>query len=263
MNKSSTSFIGILIALLIVGGAAFAAGRFFATPVIETVIETSDTGRTAPVVSSTDALELNKALTENEALKAELRKLREELAAAQQPVQSVAEKPKRPTRSFTSAKDWMEDMKKKDPERYNAIMERRKQLATAVSDAKAKRADFLESIDTSLLPASAQSDHRDYMQALERQDELMERFRKSMEAGERPSQELREQMAGIQGTLSTLRDRERDALIGAVARSVGLGEQDAAEFSSLIREVYDATDRHLNIGRGGFMPAMGHGPSMR
>ncbi len=246
MNRQSKTFISILfIALTLAIG--YAAGYLLSEPIVE-VVSTAPESQTILVRDGSDSLALAKAQSEIAALKAELAALRKSLEA--QPAEAEAlpdvvareEAPK-------SWRERMEEMKQKDPERFQAMEERRKHFQQVMKERQVERANFLDSIDLELLSEEGREVHLAYSNALARQAELSELMQASMEAGERPSKELMDALSEVRQTLRETVSSERVALMDAVATSMGLEGADAIDFRKLVDEVYSAT-------------SMRHGPPM-
>lgn len=217
----------------------------------------------APVVHQADnaetALALSRAKSEVAALKAEKARLEsalqaKEVAAAEVTTAAALQAPQEPPRP-RSRREIIEEMKEKEPERYQAMMTARAEFMQARREAQAEQQDFLSSIDLSLLSEQEQLVHAQFMEAIQRQAALMERQAKRFDSGEEASEEDRQEMWETMRTVNQLREVERQALLGAVATSMGLSESDSADFTQLITEIYDSTS-------GGRMrPPRGEGPN--
>ena len=249
MNKPIL-IVAVVLAVLLAGGG-YATGRFLAPraytaeTVTKTVYEASD--------ASADLAPLQ---AENAALKTQLDNLRAELAklqaAAEAPAPEPAaeEQPRRMTRQ-----ERMEQLKRENPERY-AEMERRRQEFQANMEAfQTRREDFFANLDLELLTPEQQEMHFQYTDALAQQQAAIDRMRALDESGETPTEEdraaIRESFRLVRG----LQGAERDALLSAVATSMGLqaGEETEA-FVGVIKEVYDFT---------GMMPPAPMAPAVR
>ena len=250
MNKPILIVVAVLLAALLAGGGYFtgralAPRAYTAETVTKTVYEASD--------ASADLAPLQ---AENAALKTQLDNLRAELAklqaAAEAPAPEPAaeEQPRRMTRQ-----ERMEQLKRENPERY-AEMERRRQEFQANMEAfQTRREDFFANLDLELLTPEQQEMHFQYTDALAQQQAAIDRMRALAESGEEPTDEdraaIRESFRLVRG----LQGAERDALLSAVATSMGLqaGEETEA-FVGVIKEVYDFT---------GMMPPAPMAPAVR
>ena len=228
----------LLLAAATLLGAGFMVGRFFAEPIVE-VLPVSGSTATVTVKDGSDAAALAKALSEVAALKAEnaaLRRAQEEVVEHVQPSAEQPEKPKPRT-----WREHMEELKKTDPERYKEIMERHEQARQAIREARAVRAEFLDSVDTALLTPEGRETHAQFMDVLAQQAALEEQMNAAFESGETPSEELREAFRDTWQTLREVREKERGVLLGAIATSMGLSGTDAQDFAQLVDDVYNFT----------------------
>ncbi len=237
MQQLNKSLLGLVIGVALVG-AGYTAGRFFTEPIVEVLPGAASTS-TVTVRDGSDALALAKALSEVEALKAENAKLRQ---AAEKPAEVVAQAPdgeQPPPRM--NWEERMKALKEADPERYAEIQARRQQFHQMMVEVRTKRANFLDSIDTSLLTPEGLENHTRFTEALARQAELDDQIHAAMDAGERPSDELRLAMRDTWQVLNETRSSERVALLDAIGSSMGLVGQDVEDFRKLVDEVYEAT----------------------
>ena len=235
------------VALVAAGYGAgwfFAPGKVVAAPTVETV-------RTIRVEGDGEqALALSKALSEAEALRAERDALRAQLAEAQAQPEAAETAEEAPRR--LSARERMEELKRTDPKRYEEMQARRQEFRTRMAEALATRDDFLGSIDLSLLTEEQRETHRRFTEALAAQQEAMARMDAAMESGVEPTEEERQQMREAFRNVRDLQNAERDALLGAVATSMGLqAGEEADSFVEVVKSVYDST---------GMMPAVRMGP---
>lgn len=230
MEKPSLIVVAVLLAALLAGGGYF-TGRALAprTYTIETRNKTIYQDNGAPA-------DLAPLQAENAALKTQLDNLRAELAKLQAAAEAPAPEPaaEEPPRRMTR-QERMEQLKRENPERY-AEMERRRQKF------QTRRDDFFANIDLELLTPTQQEMHFQYTEALAKQQAAIDRMRALAESGEEATEEdraaIRESFRLVRG----LQGAERDALLSAVATSMGLqaGEETEA-FVGVIKEVYDFT----------------------
>lgn len=232
MKKSYLIGFAVVLAVLLAGGG-YAIGRFL-TPrtytaeiVTKTVYEASD----APA-------DLGPLQAENAALKTQLDNLKDELAKLQAaaeapaPESAAEEPPRRMTRQ-----ERMEQLKRENPERY-AEMERRRQEEAF----QTRREDFFANLDLELLTPEQQEMHFQYTEALAQQQAAIDRMRELAESGEEPTDEDRAAIRDSFRLVRGLQGAERDALLSAVATSMGLQAGEETEtFVGVIKEVYDFT----------------------
>lgn len=240
MNVMPKWFLFVVVAAALLG-AGYAAGRYFAEPVVE-VLPVAGKTDTVTVRDGSDAAALAKALSEVAALKTENAALRRDLEVAPEASEPApqAEAPQQP-RQRQSWRERMEEMKKNDPERYKQEMERREQFRQAMAQARNERASFLESVDPALLSAEGRATHARFIEAFNKSAEIEERMRAAFDAGERPSEELAAEAREVMQTLHETRSSERVALLDAIATSMGLSGAAAEDFRKLVDDVYDAT----------------------
>ena len=232
MNKSLLIGFAVVVAALLAGGG-YATGRLLAPRtytaeiVTKTVYEASD----APA-------DLGPLQAENAALKTQLDNLKDELAKLQAaaeapaPESAAEEPPRRMTRQ-----ERMEQLKRENPERY-AEMERRRQEEAF----QTRREDFFANLDLELLTPTQQEMHFQYTEALAQQQAAIDRMRELAESGEEPTDEDRAAIRDSFRLVRGLQGAERDALLSAVATSMGLQAGEETEtFVGVIKEVYDFT----------------------
>lgn len=230
MEKPSLIVVAVLLAALLAGGGYF-TGRALAprTYTIETRNKTIYQDNGAPA-------DLAPLQAENAALKTQLDNLRAELAKLQAAAEAPAPEPaaEEPPRRMTR-QERMEQLKRENPERY-AEMERRRQ------EFQTRRDDFFANIDLELLTPTQQEMHFQYTEALAKQQAAIDRMRALAESGEEATEEdraaIRESFRLVRG----LQGAERDALLSAVATSMGLqAGEETDTFINVIKEVYDFT----------------------
>lgn len=239
MNVTSKSILFVVAAAVLLG-AGYAAGHYFAEPVVE-VLPVAGKTATVTVRDGSDAAALAKALSEVAALKAENATLRRNLETAPDTPEPT---PKAETPQPQRRQNWrerMEEMKKNDPERYKEEMARREQFRQAMVQARNERTNFLDSVDPSLLTAEGRATHARFIEAFNKSAEIEEKMRAAFEAGEQPSEALAAEAREVMQTLNETRSSERVALLDAIATSMGLSGTDAEDFRKLVDDVYDAT----------------------
>lgn len=244
MTKRSSLFLHLLVTLFL-AGSGYAVGRFTATPKVEVISEKGET-RTISVKDATDAVALSKALSEIDALKAENERLK---SSIEEPhplaeTQPNIEEPM-PTHRPQTWREHMDELKEKDPDRYEMEVQRRQNFINTMDQLRAERIGFLDSIDTSLLSSEAQETHSRFTSAIARQGELQREIIALMDAGEEPPEELRIQMHDTFREINQTRDAERAALLDAIATSMGLEGDAVGDFSALVNEVFNATNGQI------------------
>ena len=236
MKKPSLIVVAVVVAALLAGGG-YATGRLLAprSYTAETVTKTVYQGDGA----SADLAPLQ---AENAALKTQLDNLKDELAKLQAaaeapaPESAAEEPPRRMTRQ-----ERMEQLKRENPERY-AEMERRRQDQANMEAFQTRREDFFANLDLELLTPEQQEMHFQYTEALAQQQAAIDRMRELAESGEEPTDEDRAAIRDSFRLVRGLQGAERDALLSAVATSMGLqAGEETDTFINVIKEVYDFT----------------------
>ena len=237
MNKSLLIGFAVVVAALLAGGG-YATGRLLAprTYTAETVTKTVYQGDGAPA-------DLAPLQAENAALKTQLDNLRAELAKLQAAAEAPAPEPaaEEPPRRMTR-QERMEQLKRENPERYAEMERRRQEFQARMEEFQTRRDDFFANIDLELLTPTQQEMHFQYTEALAKQQAAIDRMRALAESGEEATEEdraaIRESFRLVRG----LQGAERDALLSAVATSMGLqAGEETDTFINVIKEVYDFT----------------------
>jgi len=144
-------------------------------------------------------------------------------------------------------KQWMEELKKKDPARFTQMTNRFAQMMTERKNRQAARAEYLSSVNTSHMSAQARRTHDEYQELLARREALEEKMHNpdlSNDARRGLMEELRE----VSHKMRTVGNSERQVLLGEIAYEIGLEGDAASELVETIQDVVEATDS--NAGRG-------------
>lgn len=244
--------LAALLAAALLAGGGYALGRFFAprTYTAATVTETVYAGTGA------DAAERALLRSERDALRAENAALQARLEAALAKAEGPAAEAPAPQAEARprpmGPRERLEQLKREDPERYAEMEKRRREFQENMRQALDRRDDFLGAIDLSLLTPEQQEMHARFVDALDAQQAAIDALNARMEAGEAPTEEERRAMREAMRQVRGLQDAERDALLSAVAVSMGLSEGEETEaFIGVVKEVYDST---------GMMPPLRMGP---
>lgn len=247
MNTKTTVTLHVIV-LLFVAGAAYAIGRITA-PTVMAPAQTTTASTSTFTPTAEDTLALSVARSEIEALKAEKQRLQEALEQGapitEEAAEEVAEVAPPEHERPRSWREHMEELREQDPERYQKEMERRENFMKMIQQNREARASFLDSIDLSLLTPEAQENHLRFSTALARQGELQAQLMAAMESGEMPDEELRQEMHSVFREIMDTRDAERDALLDAIATTMGLEGDGIAEFTALVNEVFSATSGNM------------------
>lgn len=254
MQSTRAVFLFLTIPFgLICLAAGYCTGRFMSEQAV--VVETT---MMAPMavsgVSSQDGdalLRLNRALAENERLKADLRLARMAPEEVEVPaVEMTATDTEEARPQFRSFREMSEDLKARDPEAYQQMVERRNRFREMMRETQNSRFDFLTSIDLSLLTEEEQETHRRYMDALARRVELEESFWERHERGDELTEAEREQMREVSMEVRTLQEGERRALLNAVGTVWNVPEEELEAFVETIESVNQAMSGGMMFGGG-------------
>ena len=230
--------------------AGYAAGRLtapsevIAAPLGETYRALRAEASPADAKALADALAAVEALrAERDGLQGQIAALGPRDAAPGQPEQS----PPRKTR-----REAMEEIRRADPERYERIQTRQREFRERMAEALTQRDAFLGSINPDFLTPEQQETHRRFTEALAAQQEALARIQELEANGGEVSEADRRAVGEAFRAVRELEDAERDALLGAVATSMGLrAGEEADSFVEVVRSIYDST---------GTMPAVRMGP---
>ena len=186
------------------------------------------------------------------ALRARIAELERQLAGmkAKQPTNEVekiaAQDSPRPPRGG-GPREWMENMKKNDPERYAQMTNRFEQFRRRRAERQQRNLDFLSSVDTSRMSASAKKTHAALQEAIALREQLEAKIhQEGLSDAERLA--LFEQMRESEHELRSLRRAERDNLFEATANTLGFEGDDAKEIVDTLKEVVESTEsswRHM------------------
>ena len=150
-------------------------------------------------------------------------------------------------------REWMENIKKNDPERYAQMTNRFAQFRRRRAERQQRNLDFLSSVDTSRMSASAKKTHVALQDAIALREQLEAKLhQEGLSDAER--RELFGQMRESEHELRRLRQEERVNLFEATANSLGFEGEDAREIVETLKEVVDSTDsswHHMGPPPGG------------
>jgi len=154
-------------------------------------------------------------------------------------------------------REWMENLKKNDPVRYAEMTNRISRWRSDRAAQNRASLDFLSSIDTSRMSASAKATHDELQELMARREELETEMMKEDISDER-RHEIMKELGETHRELRKLQSEERANLLSETAKSLGFEGEDVETISATIQDVIDATSG----GRGGPMggPPPGGGP---
>lgn len=135
----------------------------------------------------------------------------------------------------------MEEIRRNDPQRFTQMTNRFAEMRRNRQERQRARADFLSSVDPSLLSEERRKTHTAYQELLERREALFEKMA-DMNLSEEERHGLWREMHGIGEEMGRLASEERDTLLSVVAESIGLEGDAATELVETVKDVCDATE---------------------
>ena len=142
-------------------------------------------------------------------------------------------------------REWLENIKKNDPERYAQMTNRFEQMRLRRAERQRRNLDFLSSLDTSYMSASARKTHAALQEAMARREEFFNQVREVLEdpaSAEADRRELVRQLRENEEELRRLRHEERINLFEATANTLGFEGDDAKEIVDTLKEVVESTE---------------------
>ncbi len=178
--------------------------------------------------------ELEKLLAEAESARAAA-----ERAPAAAPVREEAGRGARA--GFRHFREEMEQLKTDDPERYTHMTNRFAAMRRRRGDEARSRLEFFSSLDLSGMDEKARNTHARLIGAIAKRDKLEEALHAQNATDEEREQAMQEIFAADR-ELRQLNREERDNLIAAVIREIGLSGDDAENATAVFSEIIQATE---------------------
>lgn len=138
-----------------------------------------------------------------------------------------------------------EKFKRENPEEWERIRQRRAAAFEVMRKANAEKQNFLDTIDEAHLTAEQKQEHAAFAEALAVRNAARERIRAANEDGKEPVPADYRAFTTAERTLREKCDGERRLLLEATARSLGLGNDDVADFLGILERI-DACTRDLH-----------------
>ena len=185
---------------------------------------------------------------------AELEKLlaekngKSEIAISNAVAEAAKLRPSEPPR--LNWRERMEEMKKNDPERYTQMTNRFANWRRSRAEQAQNKIDFLSSIDTSHMSASAKRTHAALQDLITKREEIEEQLQQPDLADDQ-RHSLMEQLRDMRHQIQRLNGEERMNLISEVANSLGFEGEDAKEVTLTLIDVVQATDEGYVPHHGG------------
>jgi len=177
---------------------------------------------------------------------------------------------RREGRRGRNQQDWLENMKRDDPERYNQVTNQMANFRRMRQAHAQSRMEFLSSVDTTSMSAAARETHERLQELLARRDELMNRMDSDMMGPGAEGQEMTEEERHEMGRtmweatheINELNRQERENLIKQTAEALGFQGEEVGEIASTIKAIIDSTEPGFG-GPGGRGPGGPGGPGGR
>lgn len=138
-------------------------------------------------------------------------------------------------------REWAENLRKTDPGRYARMTNRVARWRQRRAEQTRSTLDFLASIDTARMSASARRTHDALQDLLARREELEERMHQA-DLSDEERDALRKEMGEANRELRRLNGEERRNLVEEMAKSLGFEGEDAQAVSATIEEIVRATE---------------------
>lgn len=191
------------------------------------------------------------------ALRARVAELEERLRAATAEISSArtaevaaVAQPARP-RPQESWRDRMERMKKDDPARYAQMTNRFAQFRRRRLEHAQSRIDFLSSVDTSRMSASARKTHEALQDLIEKREELEQQMHNTPDLSDEERRKLWDEMRRTDREMHVLNRQARDNLLEQAAGDLGFEGDDAKTIRETINGIIEATEGMGWGNRGG------------
>jgi len=175
-------------------------------------------------------------------------------------VVSVPERPADPERPRRRGGDWMENLKATDPQRYEEMQQRRKEMQQYIQDAYNQKTNYFMNRETSTMSDAEFEEYTTMVTLLGQTWELSQRIQSDL-----PREERWEVMSAVRSNLvvlAPLLDNERNREYYDLAVGMGHSEEEASAFVEYVNQITSNTSLRVilpGIGRGG-MPRGGRPP---
>ena len=250
MDKEKILTVALVVAIIF-GVASFASAIYFQRDRESLNQQLQELSEQTPAVTLAPVQKVERpqlsASDDNEdiaKLNAYIERLEAQLAAARQQAQSSERRAERNDRrgggrGGRGPMD-LEELKEKDPVRYEQIQQRMADFRQRQQEQAIKRNEFFDSVDTSRMTSEQRDTFNEYRDLLSQADAIMQ--------GEGNMEDMREIGRGI----FELRGQVQETLLQQLGSANGAANP--AEFAANVRQVMSVT------GMGG--PGMGPGPGM-
>lgn len=159
----------------------------------------------------------------------------------------------------STPRQFMEEMKKNNPEQYTQMTNRFAEWRQSRLERQQSKLDFLASIDTSRMSAAERDTHEKLQDLIVRRDEI-ETELQNLDLSNEDRRRIIEDLHEVSREIAHLNGEERKALLGETARALGLNGEDAEALSDTVRDIFEVTEDSRAVGPFGGMGGGRRGP---
>ena len=138
-----------------------------------------------------------------------------------------------------------EKFKRENPEEWERIQKRRAAALEAARKVNAQKQDFLDTIDEKFLTADQKKEHAVFAEALAARNAARERINVANASGKEVAPADYRAYSEAERTLHAKANDERQLLLEAAARSLGLAGDDVPTFLNILKDI-DSCTRDLH-----------------
>lgn len=205
--------------------------------------------KSTPQKASAKKIRDNSSKSEIEVLRARIRELESALTSKADVGPSTPPEVRPAAAPVQSRRggDWLERMKKENPDQYNQMTNRMAQRRMERRDRTVDRLDALSSVDVSGWSEGARKIHEEYQDLLVKSQELMDAASPSNPNNEARAAAFAE-MGRTFGRLHELGEKERVNLMTYTMKEFGFSDDEARELTESVKAVYDVTSEFNRRG---------------
>lgn len=153
-------------------------------------------------------------------------------------------------RGPSSPREWMENLKKENPEEYARMTNGMARMRQARIERAQAKLDFFDAIDMSKMGAADREKAEALQSLLVKREELMAKMNPENDMTDEEHAALWQEMQETERSVRLLNRDVRDALLKATASTLGLDDEAAADMAETVKEIYEATGNGFG-GPGG------------
>lgn len=152
-------------------------------------------------------------------------------------------------REFRSPREFIEEMKKNEPERYAEMTNHMARFRQRRLERAQSKLDFLASVDVSAMSEEAQATHSRLQELIQMREEIEAKLH-SEDITDEERRQVFQEMMEAEREMHELNRQERDNLIAETVRELGYDGDDAAAIADTMKEIISSTSNN-NFGPGG------------